>query len=354
VTTPVISMPCYVTREMLKASLDVKETARNNVQCDLAIQAATLAVESQLNRRFYPITATKFFDYPNYQSAAPWRLWLDSWELAGPATSVTSGGVTIPIGQCLFEPINSGPPYTSMELNRASNAAFGNGPTPQRDVAITGPYGYNLDTAPAGTLGVAVADTTGTTVTVANGAAAGVGDVIVIGSERMLLADKSVVSTGQIQQGSLTDKNNDQVVGIPNGLLYAVGEVVVLDAESMLVTNTAAASLTVKRAWDGTTLAAHSAAPIYSPRSWTVTRGALGTTAATHLINAPISRYTPPPLVVQLALAEAENNLLQGQSGYARTVGSADNMRPVSGQSLADIRKQALEAYGRRARRRTV
>jgi hypothetical protein len=349
-----VSEPCYVTRDALKKALDVKATARSDDDVDRAIQAASRAVEGQLNRRFYPIDATKYFAWPNYQYAAPWRLWLDAWELAGPATQVTSGGVTIPLNQCFFEPINYGPPYTSLELNRAGNAAFGNGPTPQRDIAITGPFGYNLDSAPAGTLAAAVSSTTGTTVTVANSAAAGVGDVVFIGTERMLLADKATVTTGQTQQGSLTNASNDQTVGVSDGTKYAVGEVVVLDAESMLVIGTAPASLTVKRAWDGSTIAVHSAAPIYATRSWTVTRGAFGTTATTHLIGAAISRYTPPSLITQYALAEAENNLLQGISGYARTVGAADNLRPVSGQALADIRKQAVNAYARKARRRTV
>lgn len=351
-----VSTPSYVTREMLKASLDVKETARNNAQCDLAIQAAAQAVEGQLNRRFYPVDTTRYFDWPNWQSAAPWRLWLDAWELAGPATSVTSGGIAIPLDKCFFEPVNSGPPYTSLELNRSTSAAFGNGPTPQRDIAITGPFGYNLDSAPAGALAAAVTDTTGTTITVANGAAAGVGDVIVIGAERMLLADKATAATGQTQQGSgcSTTSGADATLAVANGAAIFAGETLQLDSERMLAVDVTGNNVTVKRGWDGTTPAVHSAATVYALRAWTVTRGAFGTTAATHLISTAISRYTPPALITQLALAEAENNLLQGQSGYARTVGTAENERPMSGQALADIRKQAMYAYGRRARRRTV
>jgi hypothetical protein len=122
----------------------------------------------------------------------------------------------------------------------------------------------------------------------------------------------------------------------------------------MLVTAVTGNTVAVKRAWDGTTLAAHTNATIYAQRLWTVTRGGFGTTAATHLNGAAISRYTPPSLVTQLSLAEAENNLLQAVSGYARTVGAADNARPVSGQSLADIRAMAYQQYGRKVRRRTV
>lgn len=352
-----VTEPCSVTREAVKKALDVKMTARSDDDVDRAIQAASRAVEGQLHRRFYPIDATHFWDWPNYQYRSPWTLDFDKWELAAVPTAddaVTTGGQPIPLAECFFEPVNEGPPFTYLELNRSTTAAFGVGPTPQRDIAITGTFGYDVVATPAGTLSAALTDTTGTLVSVANGAAAGVGDVILVDGERMLLSDKAAVASGQIQQGSLAASGADQVIGVSSGAGFFVGEVLILDAESVLVTGTAPASVTVKRAWDGTTLATHSAAVIYAFRSWTVTRGAFGTSTATHLISAPITRYVVPSLVQQYALAEAENNLLQGLSGYARTVGSADNTRPVSGQALADIRAQAYAAHGRKGRRRTV
>lgn len=349
-----VTAPCYVTREVLKSALDIHFTARNDLQVDLAIQAGTRAADNQMQRTFFPLAATRYFDWPNYQWAAPWRLWFDAWELAAIPTSVTTGGVTIPLNQCFFEPVNYGPPYSYMELNRSTSATFGVGTTPQRNIAITGTWGYNLDSAPAGTLTAAVSSTTATTIAVSSSAAAGVGDLLFIDTERMLLADKTMVSTGQTQQGTLTAKSDDQQVGVTDGTQYAVGEVVVLDAERMLITGVTGNNLTVKRAWDGSALATHTAATIYAARSWTVVRAAQGTTAATHSSAAAITRHAPPPLITQLALAEAENHLLQGQSGYARTVGSADSERPVSGQALADIRKLAYQSYGRKARMRAV
>lgn len=349
-----VSSPTYITREAFKAALDIKFTARNDPQVDLAIQAGTRAADNQMQRTFFPALATRYFNWPNDQRAAPWRLWFDAWELAGIPTSVAAGGVPIPLNECFFEPVNSGPPYTYMELDRSSNAAFGAGPTPQRNIAITGPWGYSLDSAPAGILAAAVTDTVGTSVTVTNAMAAGVGDLLLIGSERMLLADKAMVTTGETQQGSLTAKSDDQLLGVSDGSRYSIGEVVVLDGERMLVTDIAGNFLTVKRAWDGSTLAVHAAAAIFAARSWTVVRGTAGTTAATHANSATITRHAVPPLITQLALAEAENHLLQAQSGYARTVGSADNARPVSGQALADIRKVAYQSYGRKARIRAV
>lgn len=349
-----VTEPCTVTREAVKKALDVKGTSRSDDDVDRAIQAGSRAAEGLLHRVFYPRDTTRYFDWPSYQYAYPWRIWLDAWELAAIPTSVTTGGIAIPLANLNFEPVNSGPPYTYFEINRATNSAFGIGTTPQRDVAVTSTFGFDLNAAGAGALAAAMSDTTTEAATVTNSAAAGVGDVLVVGSERMLLADKALASTGQTQQGTISSSTADQMLGVQNGAGFAVGETVTLDAETMLVTNVVGNSLLVKRGWDGTTPATHTGATIYAPRSWTVTRGAFGTTAATHLNGSAISRYTPPSLVTQLALAEAENNLLQAVSGYARTVGAADNARPVSGQSLADIRAQAYAQYGRKARRRTV
>src|SRR5258708_18397047 len=93
---------------------------------------------------------TRYFDWPNFQYAYPWRVWFDQWELAAIPTAVTTGGQSIPLSAINFEPVNSGPPYTYMELQRNLSYSFGVGPTPQRDIAITGPWGFSLDTEPAG------------------------------------------------------------------------------------------------------------------------------------------------------------------------------------------------------------
>lgn len=349
-----VTEPCYCSREAVKKALDVKGTARSDDDVDRAIQAGSRAAEGLLHRVFYPRDMTRYWDWPNYAYAYPWRIWFDAWELAAIPTSVTTGGQSIPIGNIFFEPANSGPPYTYMEINRSTNSAFGAGPTPQRDVAVTGTFGFNLNTAPAGALAAAVSDTTTGALTVTNSAGAGVGDVLVIDSERMLLADKALTATGQTQQGSIGASNNDQSLGVQNGAAIFVGETLTLDAESMLVTGVTGNNALVKRGWDGTAPATHTGATIYAPRLWTVTRGGFGTTAATHSNGAAVSRYVYPSLVTQLSMAEAENNLLQAVSGYARTVGAADNARPVSGQSLADIRALAYAQYGRKGRRRTV
>jgi hypothetical protein len=139
--------------------------------------------------------------------------------------------------------------------------------------------------------------------------------------------------------------------------------VLLLDAERMRVTDIAGNNLIVDRAWDGSTLAAHTAPTIYAPRSLTVARGALGTTAAAIAQNAPVYRWNPPGPVHSLAIAEAVTTLLQESSGYARTTGVGTTSRQVGGGTVAKtsygvgldaLRDQVYVSHGRKARVRAV
>lgn len=347
----------YATREDVKAELDVKETARSNGRIDRVLESASRSVEGLLHRRFAPVTATRYFDWPSGQYARPWRLWLDDNELIS-VTSLSSGGTTISASDYFLEPNRSGPPYTRIEIDLSSSAAFGGGDTHQRDITITGLWGYANDETTVGTTASAISATTATTVNV-NGAASallGVGSVLRVDSERMLITGRSMLTTGQTLGGSgLTAQANSVTVTVSDGTAFAVDEVLLVDSERMLIVDIADNNLTVKRAWDGSVLAAHSVgATIYAPRTLTVTRGALGTTAATHSSGATVYRWDPPGPVRELTIAEALNTLMQGQSGYARVVGSGEAQREASGRGLADLRNSVYTSHGRKARIRGV
>lgn len=352
-----VTRTTYATREAVKSALDIKLTARIDQLVDDAIEAATEAVEGLLKRKFYTKVMTRYWDWPNYQRAEPWRLWFDAWEVADPASMVvTSGGVAIPANTIFWEPANSGPPYTYLELNRASTSAFGAGQTPQRDISITGPFGHSVTTVAAGQLAAAVTDTSGTAITVSNGAALGVGDNFLIDTERMLVADRANVSTGQAQQGAgcSTASNADVALAVTDGTKFSPGEVLQLDSERMLALDVTGNTVTVRRAWDGTVIATHTGATVYASRLLTVQRGVLGTTAATHSNAAPLGRQWVPGLVRDLTVGEAEVRVLQKTGGYARSQGSGQNKQTGIGQGLDDIRAQAVERYGRKMRSRVV
>lgn len=344
---------CYCTREDVMRAVDVKNYARINDQVDRAIRGATSIIESGtfgLNRKFYPLVATRYFDWPNDQQARAWRLYFNQYECIS-ITSITTGGITLNPGDYFLEPANSGPPYRRIEMNLASVKAFSGGNTFQRSIVINGLWGYNADEEPAGSMVTANISSSATSFTVSNSAIVGVGNILRIGTERMIVTEKSMVTTAQT--GSISANNADQALTVADGTQYAVGETLLLDQERVRVADIAGNVLTVQRAQDGTVLAAHTAATIFALRALTVTRGALGTTAAAQTAGALV-KHVVPPLVRNLAVAESINTLEQEGAAYARTVGSGDNLRPAPGAGLADIRRQAQAAHARQGRQRVV
>jgi hypothetical protein len=354
--------PWYATRETVKAALDAKETARANAQVDRAIEAASRQIEGALHRRFYPEVRTLAWDWPNSQRARPWRLWLDANELAE-VTAVTSGGVSIPPGDVVLYPA-SGPPYNRLEISIDSASAFSSGDSHQQAISIEGVYaGCRLDEASAGALAEAL-DASETSVDVTDAAAVGVGDVIRVDDERMLVTGRTMLDTTQNLGADLAASAAAVTVAVTTGSAYAVDEVLLIGSERMLVVDIAGNNLTVKRAWDGSVLAAHSTgADIYAPRTLTVVRGALGTTAATHLTAAPIARHVPPGPVVALCVGLSLAQVLGEQSGYARPgaapggSSSTKQSRPYDqriGVGLEALWASAYAACGRKGRVRAV
>jgi hypothetical protein len=346
--------PRYSTREAVKTALDFMETARANSAIDGAIVSATESVESQLHRKFYPWSGTRYFDWPiGRPVSVPWRLWLYQHEAIS-LSLLVAGGITIPASNYLLEPVNDGPPYDRIEINLSTSSAFSAGPTYQRAIAGTGVFGYTASTEPAGALAEAL-DLTETGVDVTDSGIVGVGDSLLIDAERMLVTGKAMLDTGQTITSDLAASAAAVTVGIQAGTAVAVGETILVDSERMLVVDQAGNNLTCKRAFDGSVLATHSTgAHVYAPRTLTVVRATQGTAAATHNNATAITKGVIPGPAQELATAEALNALLQKQSGYARTVGTGDNIREFFGRGLTDIRAQAYASHGRKARGRAV
>lgn len=350
-----ITTPVYCTREDVKSALDFAETARNNGQVDRAILAGARSIEQLTLRKFYPQTATRFFDWPDRSGARPWRLWLGADELIS-VTTLTAGGTVIAAADYFLEPANSGPPFSHVEIDLASAAAFSSGDTHQRAIEIVGVFGHSADDETAGTLENAIATTSTTTVDVTDSAVVGVGDLIKVDTERMLVTGKSMLDTVQNLGANLTASVSDVTVAVGSGAAFVVGETVLIDSERMLVVDIAGNNLTVKRAFDGSVLAAHTApVDVYAPRRLTVVRGAVGTTAATHADAAAVTRHLVPGLVRSLNIAEALNQLQQEGAAYGREVGGGETEREAAGAGLEGLRTDVRKAYGRgRARVRAV
>jgi hypothetical protein len=339
----------YATREKVKRVLDIKNTARMDWQVDDAIETASRMVEGCLHRFFRPVYATRYFDWPDYQGSMPWRLWLDEHEVIS-VIVITSGGQTLT--DYLLEPVNDGPPYDCVQINLASSASFNQGNTHQRNIVITGQFGYTAEYAPAGALTEALDDSE-TEVEVTDSGKVGVGDVLLVDAEHLIVTEKAFLDTGVDTAGSnLTAvASDDQITLSTTTNAPAPGEMILVDSERMLVVDVTGTAMTVKREYDGSRLATHtSGASIYAPRSLTVTRGALGTTAASHSLSAAITRHLVPGPVRDLTVAYALNQLLQENSGYARVAGEGDAQREYTGRGIGAIEKAAKRACGRQMR----
>jgi hypothetical protein len=382
-----IYRPAYCNRYEPMRALDFAPGTDVVAKVDRYLTDVAENIEGNLHRVFYPSDDTRYFDWPNQgfsgggQYADPWRYWLDENDIVC-MNSLVSGGVTITLDQVFLRPWDNprkGRPYfTAVELDRATNAQFGNNSqTPQYNIAMGATWGYGADADPAGLLAADVG-LDDSTVTVTDGSKAGPGDLVVLGygrgtapfpgtephagaiqpylGERVLITDVAAVATGLTQDGSgvtEADTSDQALQWTGTGQLNA-GEVITIDSEDMLVEKVIGGVATVRRAYAGSTLASHSGAVIYAWRQWEVLRAQLGTTAGSYSSGAAVVRHRVPSLVRGLAIAEVENQLLQEGSGYARTVGSGESAMPAPGAGLADKWAEARTRHGRKLRQRTV
>ena len=356
-----MTTPWLCWREDVTQALDYQTTSRDYRQIDRAIGAATDTITNLLHRPdIYPTRDTRYFPWPHPDYGRSYILWLDANELVS-VTTLVAGGVTIPSTDYYLEPQQYGPPYNRIEINLGTSSAFGGGNTWQRNIAVTADYGLTNATTLAGTLTSAVSSTSATTLAVSDGSTVGVGAVLLIDSERLLVTDRAWASTADT--ATLTAVNNAVTITGLSGT-YHPGEVLLIDSERVLVTDQSGSTVTVKRAWDGTTLAAHTAATINVSRTLTVTRGALGSTAATHTSSTPVYVYDVPGVIRSLAVAEAVLQVQREQAGYTvthrgKTLGaSGDSSGSGGGQisvaAIDDMRAAAYSVFGRKSRTRTV
>lgn len=354
-----ITEPCYCSREDVKSAPDFNFTAYNNAQIDRAIQASARKIDNHLHRRFYPRDRIVYLDWPNWSYAPPWKIYFSDFgvpDLISVTAVESPPGTPLTLANCFLEPRNSGPPFTWMELDRSKTTAFDGGATPQRSIKITGTWGYSADTDAAGTLAAAIVSTSATSLTVSDASKLGVGDLLIVDTERMLVQERASVTTGQTQlsSGVSTASDADNVLALTDGTQVHLGEVLILDAERMLVLDITGNNVLVKRAYDGTVLTTHSGATVYAYRSLTVARGQLGTTAATHSNSAPVSRHRPPTEIRNLAIAEAANTVLQETGGYSNPQGEDIALIHGIGSALADLWDEVRTGYGRKNRIRGV
>lgn len=349
--------PWYATRERVKGASDIKETAGLNEAIDQELERCARDAESLFAYpHFYPVTGTRYFDWPDRQQGAPYNLWLDGNPLHS-LTAITSGEDALVVGTDVFlEPANSGPPYDRVRLNSGGNATWSSGVSSyQRSLALSGLWSYGYRTAVTGALTAAIASASTTTADVSNSAKIGVGDLAIIDIERCVVTDKILIDTGVNTTGALASEKSARLVSVPDGTVFAAREVITVDAESMRIDQVAGNNLIVTRAWDGSTLAAHNTnSDVYAPRRLVLTRGFGGTTAIGHDSAAVVSRWVPPVSLSTLVLAETQNAIAQENNAWARVIGVAEAEREAFARGLVDLRKAARRTLGRSHRKSAI
>jgi len=345
-----ITEVAYCTREQVQRALNLADSPRLTSRVDSAVMAGARQVHGLLHRKFYPLTTTYAFDQPEAGV-----LWLDQYELADVPTQIISGSQTMTVGTDVFlRPLN-GPPYAWLEANYGGRVFWQSVTTPQAAIKVTGDFGHPATTVAATTLAGTITAGAGT-LALADSSTVGVGALILIDSERLLVSDKSMVSTTATVSVDPTNSKASVSIQVSNGALINPGELILIDSERMFVEFVTGNVLTVVRAVNGSVLASHSAGTlIYAPRTATVLRAQAGSTAAGHNSGATINRLDAPSLVSELNLAYAINNEEAALAAYSRTA-SPDmvNRYKDRGLGIMDLEKQAYAAFGRQSRGRAV
>lgn len=344
----------YVSREAVKVAMQ-NTTTRDDASIDRAIEAASRAIEGFTKREFYPTVKTIYRDWPDPDGGAADTLWLDGVDLLA-ATTVTAdnGATTIPPSSVRAEPNEYGPPYDHIVISDTGTAQLSAGNSSQRAIGLSGTFGYTDADASAGTLAATI-NSSVTTVTVSDASLVGIGSIIRVGTERMIVTGRRWASTGTTLSADLAATKATTSMSVVSGAAINPGEFIIIDGEKMRLMDVVSNTGVVERGVDGYTLAGHtSGATLYAARQLTVTRGALGTTAASHNTSDPVYVLTPPALVVQWVTAQAIATMNQNSAGYAATAGEGDNQREITGRALAQLTQQVKDAYARRARTRAV
>ena len=345
----------YSTREAVKAAGRITGSG-SNAQIDALLEGASRHIDARTHRWFIPRTELRNFEWPQPHNPSSNTLYTE-WDLLSVTTLTKDDDTATVIAAADFflEPQNEGPPFYKIEIDRASSAFFSFLLTTQRAVRVTGSWGFSDATVTAGDLGSGLCTGTVATSMVAKvGARVDVGNTLLIESEQVFVSDRSAADLSQDTATAMTkDKTATTVTldGAPTDPVQ-VGCVFSIDSEDMRVIKvTSTTVFEVERGWDATPLAAHVCnSCVFIYRTFTITRGVNGTTAATHADNVAMTKYTPDSRVQDWTRARVLNQVKQEVSGYGRTVGAGESAIELSGSALA---KQEL-TWTRQLRMTTV
>ena len=348
------------TREAVKSAGAGISGVERDAAIDRLIEDYSRAIERTTRRYFIPRTETRLYRWPPRETGSSVILWLYQDLLSVTTLQIKAqdaSPTTIASTDYFLEPNNPGSDgrtrYDRIEINLSSSAAFEGGDTPQRSISVLGSWGFDNETRAAGAISGAglASSTTATSFACTDPTLIGVGDTLLIESEQVFVSGKASAAepNADLIDGALT-KSMAEDVTVDDASRYIVGERILIDTEEMLIIskNETTEVLGVIRAYNGTTLAAHSNnTAVHVFRTLTIERGVNGTTAATHADTTAITAYEPPPEIKGLCVAEVLSAFAQEQGQWGRSVGQGEGQKEVAGGALAKMRERVTDGYRR-------
>ena len=338
-----------ISREQVKRAGGLSGSSLN-ARIDNIIEGVSTSLENELHRKFLSRIETRLYPWPPKDTGPRWELKLDQWLISVTTLQTMAQNTTpttIVAADYFLEPVNLGPPYTRIEIDLSSTAAFESGDTPQRSISVLGSWGYNNATKSAGTVASGLAsDAAATSMVLSDATLVDVGDTILIESEQLFVTERTNATSGATLSSSKSALQSETTIDVNDGTAFNVNEVILIDSERMEITSITSNNLTVLRAVDGSTLAAHdSGKAVHVFRTLTVERANNGTTAATHANSTAITKYLIPFDVQSVARGLAIAQFHQENSGYARTIGTGDGAVELQGIDLGSKHKALIKAY---------
>lgn len=183
----------YIGVESLRNVVGITDTTHDQALLR-HVTSGSRMIERETLRHFFPYTATNLYRWPSWQIQATWEVWTEEDLLSVTAITAASTGTNaqpIPITSYFLEPQWAGPPYNRVEVDLSTGNVFQSGPTPQRSISITGQWGYQSTTVPAGTVSGLSGAPTITAATCSDASLIDLGDLLLIGSEQAYVSARN-------------------------------------------------------------------------------------------------------------------------------------------------------------------
>jgi hypothetical protein len=254
-------------------------------------------------------------------------------------TSITNFGVTLSGTDYILQPDGrhwKKGPYSSIDLYDLGTQRVWS--DYDRGVCVTGKWGMYDETVsvPVTAVSQLIGDTN---IVVSDGSQVSPGMVLLLESEWELVTGTGAATAGVTTLSAGIDDTVEEI-GVANGALVKTGEMVQVDFERMKILDISGNTLLVARGINGTKRASHViSAPVNVFRTYSVTRGANGSTAAGHS-SAAVSRQVAPADVNYLCRQIAALMIRKAQTGY---VGRAGNDELGTGFFVNEFPKNQVE-----------